>query len=67
MASIPGIELFVLQFELIAKDYPFNKVSESEANITASTYHVKWKFSIFCGLPETTTYPQIPHRRIDSS
>ena len=36
MAAIPGFEIFVLQFVLTAKDYPFNKASESEANITIS-------------------------------
>ena len=60
MAAIPGIEIFVLQFVLTAKDYPFKKASESEANITISTYHVKWKFSTFCGLSVNTIYPYLP-------
>jgi hypothetical protein len=36
MAAIPGFEIFVLQFVLTAKDYPFNKASEPEANILIS-------------------------------
>ena len=29
------------------------------------SYYVKWKFSTFCGLSRSTTYPYLPQRRID--
>ena len=28
-------------------------------------YYVKWKFSTFCGLSRSTTYPYLPQRRLD--